>query len=110
MRAAHHRRAGYLQVTQQRCEIVRPEISRSSCRRLPVSSAIIPNRVKVHAELRPNVIPRGGMKHAIMNPHHSLRTVTAFFVIKLRSLHFDEGTSLSQLARCTLQSLRKEPD
>jgi hypothetical protein len=66
--------------------------------------------MKVLAEFRPNVIPRGGMKHAIMNQHHSLRTVTAFFVIKLRSLHFDEGTSLSRLARRTLQSLRREPD
>src|SRR5215469_8488718 len=94
MRTAHNRRPGYLQATEHHCEIVCREISRGGRRRLPVSSAIIPNRVKVLTELRPNIIPRGGMKHSVMNQHYSLRAVTTFFVIKLRSLHFDEGTAL----------------
>ena len=110
MRAAHNRRVRYLQVTQKSREIICRKISRCTCRRSPVSSAIIPNGVKVLAELGPHVIPRSGMKHAVMNQHNGLLTVAAFLVIKLRSLHFDKGARLHRRTSRSLQSLRREPD
>jgi hypothetical protein len=46
-----------------------------------VTTTIVADGVKVAAELRPNVIPNGGIEYAIVDEHDGLRSGTAFFVI-----------------------------
>src|SRR5262249_2288726 len=74
VRAAHNRHTFYSHMMQDGSELVRCIISVSGYRRSSVSSPIVPDGVKVLAEVRPHIVPRCRMQNAIMHQDDHVRT------------------------------------
>jgi hypothetical protein len=63
----------YFQAPQQGGQIVRRRMPLSGRRGASIPATIVADGVKVPAELRPNVIPNGGIEHAIVDEYDGLR-------------------------------------
>src|ERR1700722_5582919 len=79
-------------MTQECHQVIRLEIPGSCRGRAPIPSTVISDGVKVFAELRPNLVPRGGMKDAIVKQYHRLRGRPALLKIYPRPLDREERT------------------
>ncbi len=91
MRAADHRGARHFQLTQHRRQVVGLPVPGDGGRRAAVAAAVIANGMEVPAEFRPDLVPDGRVRAAVMEQHHGLGRRPALLVIELRSIDLDES-------------------